>query len=219
MDQRKKGSESYRSRLVLVTPPIEEAAHFAPILAEACAAGDVAAVILRLKPASDGELVEHIRLLAPPVHKVAASLILDGPPQQVEAANADGAHVRGSDAVAMARNTIKSDRIVGAANLPSRHDAMTAGENGADYVMFGEPDDAGKRLTVDSLVERVAWWSELFVIPCVAYAGGIGEIAPLVRAGADFVALGDEFTWNSPERAVAVIKEAESRLEMAEATV
>lgn len=218
MDQRQKGSESYRSRLVLVTPPIEEAAHFAPILAEACTAGDVAAVILRLKQASDEELVERIRLLAPSVHKVAASLILDGRPQQVDAANADGAHVLGSDAVATARNTIKSDRIVGAANLPARHDAMTAGENGADYVMFGEPDDAGKRPTVDSLVERVSWWSELFVIPCVAYAGRIDEIAPLVHAGADFVALGDEFAWNSPERAVAIIKEAESRLEMAETT-
>jgi thiamine-phosphate pyrophosphorylase len=216
MDQRQNGPDTYRSRFVLVTPPVDDAARFAPILADACTAADVAAVVVRLQPGSDDETLERIRALAPAVRTVAGSLLLDGHPHLVEPANADGAHVIGSEAVATARTAVKGDRIVGAGNLPSRHDAMTAGENGADYVLFGEPDEAGRRPTVDSLVERVAWWSELFVIPCVAYAGRVEEIAPLVRAGADFIALGDESIWHSSKRAAAALAEAEKLLELAE---
>jgi thiamine-phosphate pyrophosphorylase len=217
MDQRKKGPNSYQTRFVLETPQVDETARFAPILSEACTAADVAAVILRLQQAPDEAVLRSIRELAPAVQKVEASLLIDGRPDLVEGVHADGVHVLGSEAVAVARSTVKGDRIVGAARLPSRHDAMTAGENGADYVMFGEPDDAGIRPTVDSLVERIAWWSELFVIPCVACAGHFEEIEPLVRAGADFVALIDEAIWDSPERVAAALKEAGSRLEVAEA--
>ena len=57
--------------------------------------------------------------------------------------------------------------------------------------MFGEPDDEGTRPSFAAIVERVAWWAEVFEIPCVAYAGSIEEIEALCAAGADFVALGD----------------------------
>ncbi len=68
---------------------------------------------------------------------------------------------------------------------------MTAAEAGADYVMFGEPDESGKRPGIDSVTERVTWWAELFEIPCVAYAAQLKEVEQLIVAGADFVALGD----------------------------
>jgi thiamine-phosphate pyrophosphorylase len=202
----------------LVTPPVDDPARFAPILAEACTAADVAAVILRVKHPSDEAALERIQALAPAIRRIEASLLLDGRPDLIESANADGVHVLGSEAVAKTRAAVKGDRIVGAASLPSRHEAMTAGENGADYVMFGEPDPAGKRPTVDSLVERIAWWSELFVIPCVACAGHVDEIDPLVRAGADFIALMDETIWVSPERVAAALREAGNQLQLAEAT-
>ena len=47
---------------------------------------------------------------------------------------------------------------------------MLAGEAGADYVMFGEPDRRGGRPPFDAIVERVEWWAELFELPCVGYA-------------------------------------------------
>ena len=67
---------------------------------------------------------------------------------------------------------------------------MLAGEAGADYVMFGEPDAAGRRPAFDAVAKRVAWWAELFEIPCVGFAVGLDEVAPLAAAGADFVAVG-----------------------------
>src|SRR5262249_52362723 len=72
-----------------------------------------------------------------------------------------------------------------------RHDAMVAAEAGADYVMFGEPDAAGRRPAFDAVAERVAWWAQLFEVPCVGFAASLEELEPLAAAGADFIALGD----------------------------
>ena len=78
---------------------------------------------------------------------------------------------------------------------------MLAGESGADYVMFGEPDADGRRPSFDAMLERVAWWAEMLEIPCVAYAASLDEVEPLAAAGADFIAVGD-FVWRDA-RAVA----------------
>ena len=75
---------------------------------------------------------------------------------------------------------------------------MLAAEGGADYVMFGEPDDGGERPGFEAIEERVTWWAEVFEAPCVGYAATMDEVAPLVFAGADFVALGD-WLWREPQ--------------------
>ena len=102
---------------------------------------------------------------------------------------------------------VKPDRIAGAGGLRSRHDAMLAGETGADYVMFGDPDRRGDRPPLEAVTDRLTWWSELIEIPCVGCAGDRDEIAPLVQAGADFIALG-EWLWmqeQGPAAGVAAV--------------
>jgi thiamine-phosphate pyrophosphorylase len=91
---------------------------------------------------------------------------------------------------------------------------MTAAERGADYVMFGEPDPGGHRPGFDAIRERVAWWAELFEIPCIGYAASLAEAGELARAGADFVALPDSI-WNSAEGLGALV-EAGERVRFAE---
>jgi thiamine-phosphate pyrophosphorylase len=102
--------------------------------------------------------------------------------------------------------------------LAIRHDAMAAAEGGADYVMFGEPDRHGQRPGFETIRERVTWWAEVFEAPCVAYAGSIDEIAALVNAGADFVALGD-WLWNDPQNVAAAIASAAPHLRLPEGAV
>ena len=91
---------------------------------------------------------------------------------------------------------------------------MLAAENGADYVMFGEPGrftPDGRRAPFDETVERLTWWAELFEIPCVGYAAGVDEIAALGHTGADFLALG-EWIWNAPQGAAKAIAAAAEQL-------
>src|SRR5580693_8753791 len=106
---------------------------------------------------------------------------------------------------------LKPDRIAGAGGLIGRHDAMLAGESGADYVMFGEPDRRGRRMPLEELEELLLWWAEVVEIPCIGYAGHADEVAVLARTGADFVALG-EWIWTEPQGAAAAIAAAAQHL-------
>jgi thiamine-phosphate pyrophosphorylase len=176
-------------RLYLVTP--QDAAGLKERLAESLAAADVAAVLLRLPATDERGQINHARALAPTVQETGAALLLDGHPELAARAGADGAHLPGLAALEAAFAMLKPERIAGCGALASRDDAMRAGEVGADYVMFGEPDATGRRPAFDAVTERVACWAELFEVPCVAFAASLVEVEPLAAAGADFVAVGD----------------------------
>jgi len=201
-ERAKRADPRPQPRLYLITPPVEDAAAFAVPLGAALEAGDVAAVLLRLAHSDERTLINRIKTLAPVVQDKGAALIVDGRADLVARSCADGAHLTGIDAFNEALDTLKPNRIAGVGGLASRHDAMLAAERGADYVMFGEPDAAGRRPAFDAIEERVAWWAEVFEIPCVGYAASLDEVASLVAAGADFVALGD-FVWREPRTHVA----------------
>jgi thiamine-phosphate pyrophosphorylase len=191
-------------RLYLVTPPLD-APNVAANLAAAVAAGDVAAVLARLPGTGDATLIERLRAIAPVVQDRGIALLIDGRADLVAPTGVDGAHVAGTEALAAALPLLKPRYIAGCGALASRHDAMTAGERGADYVMFGEPGADGRRPSNEAVLDRVAWWAELFEIPCVGWAANLDEVAGLAAAGADFIALGD-FVWTAvggPGRAVA----------------
>jgi thiamine-phosphate pyrophosphorylase len=187
------------ARLYLLTPALSAAEldAFAPRFAEALAAGDVASVLVRLAPGADPR-----RVVAPLLEIAAArdaALLIEDDSRLAARLGADGVHVRGGE-VADAVASLKGQRIVGAGSLRLRDDAMSAGEAGADYVMFGEP---GASLTPEALRERVGWWAEIFETPCVAYAADAADVGPLAAAGADFVALGDAI-WSGGDAAEPV---------------
>ena len=160
-------------------------------LTESLAAADIAAVLLRLPDIDERGRVNRVKALAPMVQDKGAALLIDGHPELAARAGADGAHLGGIEAFRTALATLKPARIAGCGGLVTRHDAMLAAEAGADYVMFGEPDENRNRPSFDAVVERVAWWAEVFEIPCVGFAATLDEVQPIAAAGADFVAVGD----------------------------
>jgi thiamine-phosphate pyrophosphorylase len=202
-------------RLYLVTPQIEDAAAFAGTLEPALAAADIAAVLLRLAPAGESELIRRVKALAPVVQRSGAALVLDGHADIVARAGADGAHLTGINAVNDAIESLKPDRIVGAGGMNTRHDSMLAAEADADYVLFGEPDITGQRPNFGAIEDRVAWWAEVFQPPCVAYAANLEEVGALAAAGADFVAVGD-CIWSDARGPAAAIADAAERLALPE---
>jgi thiamine-phosphate pyrophosphorylase len=204
-------------RLYLVTPPIADPQVFAAPLAAALAAGDVAAVLLRLAPSDERTLINCIKALASVVQDAGAALVLDGHADLVARAGADGAHLSGVEDFINALERLKPERIAGCGGLLTRHDAMLAAEKGADYVMFGEPDANDHRPGLVATEERVAWWAEVFEAPCVGYAGALDEVTPLVQAGADFIALGD-FLWSDPSAAATTVAEAARLMALSERT-
>lgn len=206
-------SETIRpaARIYLVTPPLADIAAFSPRLSEALQSADVAAVLVRLENADERTLINRIKALARAIQESGAALLVEAHPEIVARAGADGAHLIGIDAFEDGAALLKPERIAGCGGLATRHDAMLAAEGGADYVMFGEPDSGGMRPSFGAVRERVAWWAEVFEVPCVGYAGTLAEAGTLAAAGADFVALGDA-VWTYEQGPAAALRDAQSRL-------
>jgi thiamine-phosphate pyrophosphorylase len=200
-----------------VTPQVGEPAGLVEALAAALSGAEVAAVLLRVAATDERTMVNGVKAIAPTVQNKETALLLDGHENLVAKSGADGAHLTGVDALQAALATLKPDRIAGCGGLATRHDAMVAGEAGADYVMFGEPDAGGGRPSFDSILERVQWWAEVFEVPCVGYAATLDEVAALAAAGADFVAVGD-FIFSDPRGAAVAMSEAAQRLVALEMT-
>ncbi|EGP10077.1 thiamin-phosphate pyrophosphorylase [Bradyrhizobiaceae bacterium SG-6C] len=194
-------------RLYLATPVVADPAQLVAELPALLAAADVAAVLLRLAHGDERSIIQRAKALAPPVQAAGAALLIDGHFAQTARAGADGANVYGIAAMQEAMPSLKPDRILGVGGLVTRHDAMVAGEAGADYVLFGEPDANGERPSADAICERLDWWAELFEPPCVAFATAVEEAGLFAAAGADFVLLGN-FIWQDSRGAKTALIEA-----------
>ena len=201
-------------RLYLATQEVDDPADLIASLPGLLAAADIAAVLLRLKPTDQRTMIARVKALAPVIQNGNAALLLDGHVELVARAGADGAHLTGIAALEDALPSLKPDRIAGVGGLTTRHDSMSAGELGADYVLFGEPDAKGQRPSVEAIAERLEWWAELFEPPCVGYAVSREEAREFAAAGADFVLVG-EFIWADPRGAAAALEDVEQAIRQA----
>jgi thiamine-phosphate pyrophosphorylase len=194
-------------RLYLVTPPAIVLPAFADQLAAALDAGDVAAVQVRLKNEPDDVLKRAIDALRPVAQSRGVALIMNDRPDLAVAHGCDGAHVGQDDTPARQARKILGDLTMGVTCHDSRDLAITAGEDGADYVAFGAFfPTSSKEAKTRADPEILRWWSDLMEIPCVAI-GGItaANCAPLVEAGADFLAVIGA-VWNFPEGPAAGVR-------------
>jgi thiamine-phosphate pyrophosphorylase len=180
-------------RLCLVTPPEFEPAAFASLVARLLAIGDVAALRLRLPGADPRQISAAVAALAPVTRQADIALLLDGDPGLARQLGCDGVHVAPT-AVRAARSVFGIDGTVGAACGNLRDAAMTAADDGADYVAFGPVigDDAVMR-------ETVVDWAMAMLVPCVV-AGGLSatSLPTWATTGAEFLTLGRAL-WRATE--------------------
>jgi len=172
------------------------------VLAATLDAADVACFQLYLDAADDDAYSAAAAALAPVCQQREVAFLLNARHHLVAATGADGVHVQGP--VNGLRKKLPEGAILGAGCGHSRHEAMEAGEAGADYVSFGPwaPEAA----------EALAWWQMMMELPCVA-AGGLGldTVAAAKTAGADFILLRGA-VWDAPEGAPAAAARAAALL-------
>lgn len=197
-----------RCRLYLVTPPALDPLVFRDRLAAALDAGDVGAVQLRLKGVPDDGVRRAIEALRPVAQSRDVAFILNDRPDLASAHGCDGAHVGADDMPPeRARALLGQDLQLGISCYDSRDGAMLAGEAGADYVAFGAFFASPTKATdLRADPDLLRWWSEVMELPVVAI-GGItaANCAPLVRAGADFLAVVSA-VWDHPEGPAAGVR-------------
>jgi len=159
-------------------------------LAAALSAGPIASVVIAV---TEGTPAADVQALIGAAQSAgAAALILDDA-RLARTLKADGVHLSAGNGKAQgeAREIVGSRGIVGVDAGRSRHEAMVAGESGVDYVAFGIPAHVDDRVKAHRRrCELIAWWSEIFEVPVVAFDVALAEEAgQLAASGADFVAL------------------------------
>ncbi len=192
-------------QLYLISP-LDVSGGFADRLARALDAGPVAAFQFRVK-----DMDQHAAAkLAEPLQRLCAdrevAFIVNDSIGLAKRLGADGVHLGQDDGDPReARVALGPNAQIGVTCHDSRHLAMEAGEAGADYVAFGAfyPTDT-KQVRHHAEPVLLSWWSTMFELPCVAI-GGItpANAAPLVKAGADFLAVSGA-VWNGDEAAAVI---------------
>jgi thiamine-phosphate pyrophosphorylase len=192
---------SANCRLYLISPPIiEDVDAFAVMLGAALDAGDVAALQIRLKDAPQAAISAVVAAVRTITLSHNVALLLNDDPHLAAQLACDGVHIGQSDApLSEARRIVGAEAIIGVTCHDSRHLAMEAAENGADYVAFGAffPTTT-KAAPTTAHVETLAVWQETMLTPCVAIGGiTVDNCRPIVAAGADFLAV-SAGVWRHP---------------------
>jgi thiamine-phosphate pyrophosphorylase len=182
-------------QLYLITPADPDLERFPRQLMSVLTGPEVAALLVRRGSMADADYADLVERLVQIGQAAGAAVLVEDDVELARSAGADGVHITsgGARAIRAAVDAIKPDGIVGIGNIKSRHDAMSFGELGVDYVMFGPL--GGERDPQAS--ELAQWWAETFEVPAVlsdpgADAGETGTVA------AEFLGLSD-CVWRTPD--------------------
>jgi thiamine-phosphate pyrophosphorylase len=187
-------------QLYIVSPPAITVPAFTESLKAALDGGPVAAFQLRLKDVPDADILHACEALLPVCNAYDVAFLLNDRADLAKQAGADGVHLGQSDgSIAAARALLGRDAQIGRTCHDSRHLAMEAGEEGADYVAFGAFYDTTTKPSHYRPVPAIlSWWVTISQLPCVAIGGIFPDnAAPLVAAGADFIAV-VRAVWDHP---------------------
>lgn len=195
-------------QLYLISP-LDVGGDFPDRLQEALEAGPVAAFQFRVK-----DVDQHAAArLAAPLQAICGehdcAFIVNDSVALAKRLGADGVHLgQGDGDPREARDELGRDAQIGVTCHNSRHLALEAGEAGADYVAFGAfyPSET-KQAKYQAEPEILEWWSSMMELPCVAIGGiTVANAAPLVEAGADFLAVSGG-VWNHADGPASAVRE------------
>ncbi len=181
--------ERERSRLVLIVPPLENAAE---MLEAALSGGDVASVILSSEGMDPTAYLAHCQTLAPIAQKAGAAALVVDDTQAMGRSGADGLFLTrpGDDLKALVAR-ISPQKIVGCGGARERHRALEFGEANPDFLFFGKLDGDIKPQPHPKNLALADWWSQMIEIPCIVMGGSaIDSVVECVASGAEFVSLG-----------------------------
>ena len=182
-----------RPQITLITPPVLDLDIFPATLARVMDGVEIACLRLSLAskdPDDIGRAADAARLVA---HARDVAIVIENHALFVERHGLDGIHLTdGSRAIRALRKELGADAIVGSFCGISRHEGMTAGEEGADYVSFGPIGEAGLGLGTQAQRDLFEWWSEMIEVPVIAEGALTRDLVESFAPVTDFFALGPE---------------------------
>ncbi|MFL4471059.1 thiamine phosphate synthase [Tateyamaria armeniaca] len=200
MSEPEQGPE--QPQLYLLTPPMFDLSTFPDQLAAVLDAHDIACIRLALASHDEDRIARAADVCRAVAHTRDVAIVVADHAGLAERLGLDGVHLSSAKkSVRDARKALGPDAIVGSFCGTSRHDGLSAGEAGADYIAFGPVTGIGDTEAADD--DLFQWWSDVVEVPVVAEGGltlaAVEHLAPIT----DFFGIGEEI-WNT-EDAVAAL--------------
>jgi thiamine-phosphate pyrophosphorylase len=191
-------------QIYLVTPPAFEIAPFTDRLAAVLDAHPVACLRVAMASGDEYAVASAADACRDVAHARDVAVVIERHVELAGRLGLDGVHLAdGARGVRAARKALGPDAIVGAFCGTSRHDGMSAGEAGADYVSFGPAGRTALGTGAQAEREIFEWWSEMIELPVVAEGALDAEAVASLAPVSDFLAFGEEI-WRE-EDAVAAL--------------
>ena len=191
-------------QLYLITPPEFDLSAFPAQLDAVLQAAPIACIRLALATRDEDRIMRAADAVREVAHAHDVALVIDTHVVLAQRLGLDGVHLTdGARSVRHARKELGPDAIVGAFCAASRHDGMTAGETGADYVSFGPVGGASLGDGTLAEPELFEWWSQMIELPVVAEGGLTAERVAALTSMTDFFGIGEEI-WSQDDPAAAL---------------
>ena len=186
-------------QIYLLTPSAFDVESFPAQLAAVLEAHPVACVRLALASKDEYELGRAADACREVCHARDVAIVIESHVALAERHGLDGVHLTdGSRSIRKVRKALGDDAIVGTFCGASRHDGMTAGESGADYIAFGPAGDTDLGDGTRAEFALFEWWSQMIEVPVVAEGALTADIVRSLAPVTDFFAIGDEI-WSSED--------------------
>ena len=193
-----------RPQLYLLTPPEFELSSFPARLAAVLDHHKIACVRLSLASRDEDRLARAADAVREVSHARDVALVIEEHVGLVGRLGLDGVHLTdGARSVRKVRADLGKDAIVGAFCRASRHDGMSAGEAGADYVSFGPAGESALGDGTRAEHELFAWWSEMIEVPVVAEGALDADLMRDLAPVTDFFGVGEEI-WRRDDPVTAL---------------
>jgi thiamine-phosphate pyrophosphorylase len=188
-----------RPQITLISPPAFDPEVFSDRIARVLDGTAIACLRLSLGTRDEDILMRAADAARELAHARDVAVVIDNHLLLAERLGLDGVHLTdGARSVRKARKDLGADAIVGAFCSASRHEGMSAGEAGADYVALGPVGEThlgdGSRAPFD-LFE---WWSEVIEVPIIAEGALTVELVQRFGPVTDFFAVGEE-VWSADD--------------------
>ncbi len=193
-------------QLYLITPPQIDLGRFPDALGAVLDAHEIACVRLALASQEEDTLSRAADVLRETCIARDVAIVIADHVVLAERLGLDGVHL--SDAarsVRAARKALGADAIVGCHCGTSRHDGMTAGEAGADYVSFGPVGASALGDGTQADLELFTWWSEMIEVPVVAEGALDAELVAQLAQSTDFYGISEIWESEDPVSALSAL--------------
>jgi thiamine-phosphate pyrophosphorylase len=191
-------------QIYLITPTEFDLTSFPDQLAACLDTSPVGCVRLALASKDDSKISKAADALRNITHDRDVALVIENHVQLVEKLGLDGVHLLdAARSIKTIRKDLGNDAIIGSFCGNSRHDGMTAGELGADYVSFGPVGQSALGLGNIAQADLFEWWSAMIEVPVVAEGALDLDLVRKLAPHSDFFGLGDEI-WGSASPAATL---------------